>query len=149
MQLAGFLGTGGKPIELTCDQPMSAATGDINGDRLQDLVVACREPHGSRERSWIYWGSKDGFTNDRRTPLPSYRACDVAVGDLDDDGCDDVVLWPPRLRRIAAVGDVGVPFPTPANRATRGQQWDRVGRHGHGWREHGQGVRARYIAPRK
>jgi len=82
----------GKPIRLACRQALSAAVGDVNGDGQEDLVVACRAPHGSRERSWIYWGSKNGLSDDRRTPLDSYRACDVAVGDLDGDGCDDVVL---------------------------------------------------------
>ncbi len=82
----------GKPIELACGRPMSAATGDINGDGWQDFIVACREPRGDRERSWIYWGSNDGLSADRRTPLDCYRACDVAVGDLDGDGCDDVAL---------------------------------------------------------
>ena len=82
----------GKPITLACGQPMSVATGDINGDGQQDLVVACREPNGDRERSWVYWGSEDGLSDGRRASLDSLRACDVAVGDLDADGCDDVVL---------------------------------------------------------
>lgn len=82
----------GTPLALACAAAMSAASGDINGDGWQDLVVACRESHGDRERSWVYWGTKDGPALDRRTPLETFRACDVAVGDLDGDDCDEIVI---------------------------------------------------------
>lgn len=82
----------GKPIELACPAALSAASGDVNGDGEQDVVLACRQPGAERERSWIYWGDAGSFTPSRRESLQSFRACDVAVGDLDGDGCDDVVL---------------------------------------------------------
>ena len=88
----------GEPIVLDCPMAMAAATGDVNGDGHTDLIFACRQPAGDqqegerRELSWIYWGGTEGFDQSRRTSFEGYRACDVAVGDLDGDGCDDVVL---------------------------------------------------------
>jgi hypothetical protein len=83
----------GKPLRLDCPDAISAVTGDINGDGFIDLVIACRQPDGKKtELSWIYWGGKEGFSDSHRTPIQSYRACDVAVGDLDLDGYDDIVL---------------------------------------------------------
>jgi hypothetical protein len=82
----------GHPLELYCSQALAVAVGDVNGDGCDDLVFACRETCSEDERSWIYWGGPDGFDETRRTPLNSYRACDVAVADLSGDGCADVIL---------------------------------------------------------
>lgn len=82
----------GTPLRLACPDAMSVATGDVDGDGFRDLVFACREPHAQKERSWIYFGSEEGFGESRRTPVETLRACDVAVGDLDGDGRDEIVL---------------------------------------------------------
>ena len=82
----------GTPVVLGCRLAMAAAVGDVNGDGFQDLVVACREPYGDGQCSWVYWGIEAGFDDNRRTRLSSRSACDVAVGDVDGDGCDDIAL---------------------------------------------------------
>jgi hypothetical protein len=82
----------GTPLTLDCAQALSIATGDVNGNGYQDLVLACRQSYQGGECSWIYWGSNAGYDELHRSSLPSFRACDVAVGDLDGDGYDDVVL---------------------------------------------------------
>ena len=82
----------GPPLELFCSHAMAVAVADVNGDGYDDLVLACRETCNEGERSWIYWGCPEGFDETRRTPLNSYRACDVAVADLSGNGCADVIL---------------------------------------------------------
>ena len=84
------------PIAFDCLKPMSAAVGDCNGDGYPDLVVACRHPTTEGQCSWLFWGGSGGFDNARRSPLKSRSACDVAVADLDGDGCDEVVLCQDR-----------------------------------------------------
>ena len=82
----------GEPLSFACRRPMAAALGDVNGNGRQDLVIACRQPEGEAECSWVYWGGPDGFAEERRTALSTYRACDVALGDVDGNGCDDIAF---------------------------------------------------------
>jgi len=77
----------GEPLTFHCPGTLAVAAGDLNGNGCTDLVFACRG-----EQSWIYWGNPGGFSESRRTPLPTYQACDVAVADLDGDGKDEVVF---------------------------------------------------------
>ncbi len=82
----------GEPLILDCPQAMAAAVGDVNGDGYADLVIAGRQPWEGGQCSWVYWGGPAGFSDARRSRLSSYRACDVAVGDLDGDGCAEIVI---------------------------------------------------------
>ena len=82
----------GKPVTLECPQVLAGAVGDVNGDRHPDLVLASREPWQDRECSRVYWGSAEGFAEKRMTRVRTFRACDLAVRDLDGDGCADIGL---------------------------------------------------------
>jgi len=83
-----------QPLFLPCERPMAVAVGDVNGDGHEDIVIAAQEQTEDdyQDISWIYWGGEKGFDPQERTPLQTFRACDVSVGDLDGNGCDDIVL---------------------------------------------------------
>ena len=82
----------GPPLALRCPHALAVAAGDVNGNGFTDLVVAARDTGDGGERSWVYWGDERGYDEGRRAPLTSHRACDVAVADLDGNGCCDIVL---------------------------------------------------------
>ncbi len=72
------------PGEIT---PVALATGDVNGDARDDLVVV--EGRGGHVDVFVNRGEGE-FRLDRVDALEPMRA--VAVGDLDDDGVDDIAV---------------------------------------------------------
>ena len=80
------------PLVFDCAVNMAVAIGDVDGNGVDDLVFACRLEENDRQYSVVYWGGDGGYSESRRTLLPSHRACDVVLGDLDGDGCDEIVL---------------------------------------------------------
>ncbi|MCX6992890.1 MAG: VCBS repeat-containing protein [Kiritimatiellaeota bacterium] len=84
--------TFGNPLRLETGPVISAALGDVNGDGLPDLVLAARQKVDGREVSWIYWGREEGYSNAHRSALETHCARDAVVGDLDGDGCDEIVV---------------------------------------------------------
>ena len=66
---------------------------DLNTDGHQDIVIA-NTSRGKKATvdSFIYWGSEQGFSSDRRSELPTLGAKAVAAADLNDDSFPDLVF---------------------------------------------------------
>ena len=75
--------TFGKPIVFNC--PNAIAVAVTKGD---DVVFAARDRSTGSECSWLYPGGDPG----KRVALATTEACDVAAGDLDGDGRDEIVV---------------------------------------------------------
>ena len=116
----------GAPLVFGCKHAVSVALGDFDNDGHVDLVFASRDPCGPEECSWVYWGGATGFAEERRAPLPTHWACDVAGGDLNGDGCADIVVCQKQSARNFSIDSLvfrGTPQgidPEPVRLATHG-----------------------------
>ena len=89
-------------MELPTLQATGAAVEDLNHDGYPDLVFANsgnvvveRKEKGvniSKNKSYLYWGSKDGFSLDRRLTLTTAKATGVTIGDLNQYGFFELVF---------------------------------------------------------
>ena len=86
------------------NRPSSLAAIDLNLDGILDLVLAGGgEFHPPYVDSFIYWGTKEGYSESNRTALPTSASTGTAAGDFNKDGYPDVVF--------ANLGDYNFPFP--------------------------------------
>lgn len=71
----------------------AAAVGDLNGDGIDELVLA-HQHNGTMVdlHAYVYWGGDDGLTPRYRLELPAPNCRAVAVGDFDGDGHADVAF---------------------------------------------------------
>jgi hypothetical protein len=75
------------------DQLVFINSADLNKDGWPDLILPCRKVGYDNEvSSFVYYGSKDGFSSSRREELPSTGIYETAVADLDRDGWLDLVF---------------------------------------------------------
>ncbi|MCP4362739.1 MAG: PKD domain-containing protein, partial [Chloroflexi bacterium] len=66
--------------------------GDLNKDGYLDLVLASYYDGNSATNSYIYWGSETGYSWLDRNTVPTYRARDVKIADLNNDTHPDLVF---------------------------------------------------------
>ncbi len=83
----------GQRTRLPSDGGQAQAIADLNRDGFEDLVVV-NGNNGvkSNTNSYIYWGSQDGFDEERRAELPTNGATGAAIEDLNADGFLDLVF---------------------------------------------------------
>ena len=77
---------------------------DLNGDAYPEIVLANAYRLKTRElgmyntvdtvsvNSYVYWGSRQGYSVKARTALPTVGASDVEASDLNRDGQPDLVF---------------------------------------------------------
>ena len=73
------------------------AVGDLNGDRHPDIVVAnCGVDYhmvvDNFQRSFVYWGSDEGFDADNRSELKTINCTDVTIAEVNRDGHPDILF---------------------------------------------------------
>ena len=96
----------------------AVAAADLNADGWPDIAVlngteAWRrgQPDGKIIR--IYWGRDDGFFLTRRAELGVAEAHDLAAGDLDEDGADDLAVLTDKHVRVFWAGAAKAVSDTP------------------------------------
>ncbi|SDD24639.1 Repeat domain-containing protein [Paenibacillus sp. UNCCL117] len=83
----------GRPLVLDSGPVTGVSVGDVRGRGGEDLILSSRQAgEDGIERSWIYWDSESGYSEDRRTPFVTRSAADVVAADLSGNGCSDIIV---------------------------------------------------------
>ncbi len=80
--------------ELLTDGVASATAVDLNGNGWLDLILSQHQSMGKSnpKESYVtvYWGSPDGYCENRKMQLPAHCANSVTVGDYNGNGSFDI-----------------------------------------------------------
>ena len=91
--VGGSLGDGGENTYVAANGTVRLINlWDLNNDGNFDLPVACGQDHDERVELFIYWAGEKGYSEKRRTLLPTEGAFGAAVGDLNDDSYPEIVV---------------------------------------------------------
>ena len=80
---------------LYTDGVSAANAADLDGDGYIDLVLSCHLTKGhsipsEKGKFVIYWGSKDGFSENRKSYLPTHCSNALTIQDFNGDGLLDI-----------------------------------------------------------
>ena len=75
----------------------AVAVADLNGDKYPDIVFANRgvDYHmvvDNFQMSFIYWGSENGYSEDRRSSVRTINCADVRIADINQDSHPDLLF---------------------------------------------------------
>ncbi len=65
---------------------------DLDQDGFKDIAIANYYDGDNSVNSYVYFGSARGYSADFRQSLPTSRAQDLAIGDINGDGYDDITF---------------------------------------------------------
>jgi hypothetical protein len=85
---------------------MSVKAADLNNDGFLDLVFGNLNT-SKGVPTQIFWGSANGFSDERQKELQAFGVLGVGVADFDRDGNQDVVL----LNHLSGSGEGNLPTP--------------------------------------
>lgn len=80
-------------IEIPGGGSSDGLVADFNKDGWNDIAVSnYKDSHVGWINSWVYYGSEEGFSPERRTELPAHFATSMAAGDFNGDGWIDLAI---------------------------------------------------------
>jgi hypothetical protein len=80
-------------VRVPANGSMDGIVRDFNKDGLNDLAV-CNGDNGIHQRTntYVYYGTKEGYTAAKRVTLPSHDNTGICAGDFDGDGLLDLAI---------------------------------------------------------
>lgn len=87
-------GVSGKPVHLQTADPRRVFVPNAPaGEPKQVVFINYRSRNAlGNVSSTVYWGSPDGFSEEKSQPIPGFRAVDAVYADVNDDGIVDLVI---------------------------------------------------------